>query len=378
MKPIESIEPIKLIKLIESIKPIESIIPIIPRESIMPIISIGPIIPFKPIQSMIPIKLIKLIESIKPIEPIISIPIEPIISIPIEPIISIPIEPIISIPITPICSITLEPIKNGGITCFGNIYEYDAIVNWLLKNDIDPLNGIEMPTKFIRKINIQEYTLSELDEISKDAKKSLELWCPRFKSWTNSKNKFKKLFPVFKKFNFNDPNWIKYQTVKRKLFLSKDDEAFLSKINGKNLVNACDPMNRPNNTGKRYDFVNLSELTIRQKQFKLQIFRFTNFSNSVFVKCDLSRVRFLGCNLSGTIFSECTFRGEEVCFYKSYGIVKFISCSIEHIDRWDIVQKLDEIVKILKLRLLEGNYRINSDLCCITVDSAKSIENYSQ
>lgn len=301
-------------------------------------------------------------------------PITSIISKPIESIISEPIESIISEPITLICPITLEPIKNGGMTCFGNIYEYDIIVNWLLKNDTDPLNGIEMPTKIIRKINIQEYTLGELDKICKDAKKSLELWCPRFKSWTNSKNKFEKLFPVFKKFNFNDPNWIKYQTIKRKLFLSKDDEAFLSKISGKNLVDTCDPMSRPDNTGKRYDFVNLSELTMRQKQFKLQIFRFTDFSNSVFVKCDLSRVRFIGCNLSGTIFSECRFCGEEVCFYKSYGMVKFISCSMEHIDRWVMVRNLDEIVKILKLRLLEGTYQINSDLWCITVDSAKSID----
>jgi hypothetical protein len=271
-----------------------------------------------------------------------------------------------------ICPITMEPIQNGGLTCLGNIYEYDAIQDWLLNHDTDPLINLQMPTKFIRKIDIHR---KDLNEVIKDAKKSLELWCPRFKSWTSIKNEFDKMLPLYKKFNHNDPKWINYSSAKKELFMQmSDDKAYESLIRDQNLIDACDIILRPSDTGKHYDFINLTDLRITERSFKSQSFFFTNFSNSCFIKCNLSRVKFIGCNLSNVKFIGCDFCGEEVCFYKSYGIVKFIVCSVEFVDKWIMTRDLNELANILKSRLLDGDHHIDSKLFCITIDAKKSNE----
>lgn len=69
---------------------------------------------------------------------------------------------------------TLSPISVIGMTCFGSIYEYDAIYKWFENNDTDPLtNRLEI----CRHLKI-------LMRLSKRNKKSL---FHVLKVWTNFK-----------------------------------------------------------------------------------------------------------------------------------------------------------------------------------------------
>ncbi len=65
----------------------------------------------------------------------------------------------------PICPITLEPIKVGGLTHFGNLYEYRAISDWLAGHDTDPITGEKLPTRYVTKLDMQDMTAERLETL---------------------------------------------------------------------------------------------------------------------------------------------------------------------------------------------------------------------
>lgn len=221
---------------------------------------------------------------------------------------------------TRICSITLEPIINGGMTCFGSIYEYDAISNWLKKHDIDPLTGEECPTKFVRKINIDK---TDLEEISKDARATTSLVFPATKTWRNVKNIYLKYLDVKnnKLINILKEDFDQYSQNKREIFIHQPNQAY---------HNLCSHLKKTSSDiyfdeyGIRdFDFVDLSGLNLSNKQLKSQPFRFTNLSQTTFINCNLSRCSFIGCDLTGTKFLGCTFIGEDISPINLYARAQF-------------------------------------------------------
>ncbi len=271
-----------------------------------------------------------------------------------------------------VCPITLEEIKEGGMTCFGNIYEYTEILKWVATHDTDPLTNQYLPNKFIRKVDIHK---GDIQKVIKDARNSFELWCPFGKIWAGVRNIYEKILEASKTIDFASSEWITYNKMKRNRFIAESDNAAsMSACTDVNEVDKDDTCKRPLGTGKHYDFIDLSLLCVSKNSgvpppsgmvrsncgnFKSEVFCFTNFSSNVFISCDFSRVRFIGCNLDNTQFINCTFIGEEVCFYKSYGKIKFVDCTFEYMDKWVQTKDLDEVIKILKCRLRKGSYTKN-------------------
>ncbi|BCS82520.1 hypothetical protein QLL95_gp0031 [Cotonvirus japonicus] len=252
-----------------------------------------------------------------------------------------------------VCSITLEPIIQGGMTCYGSVYEYDAIIEWFKNNDTDPLTNLECPSKFVVKVDV----LSKyLDEKIKDMRKTTELVFPITKTWTSVKNKYLEYYEIQKNINANilEKDFDSYNKNKRKIFINEKNSAY---------YNTCTNTNKTTSDIyfdeygiNNFDFINLSGLNVSDSEFKSQCFMFTNLSNTTFINCDMSRCKFIGCDLTGTKFIDCTFVGEEVCFYKSNckGII-FVDCKMEYIDKWIMTSDANEISKILSQRLIEGN-----------------------
>lgn len=216
----------------------------------------------------------------------------------------------------------------------------------------------------------------DIKKVITDARNSFELWCPFGKIWINVKNTYEKMLDVNKSFDFASSEWITYNKMKRNRFIAESDNAaFVTACIGVNEVDKDDTCSRPENTGRHYDFIDLSLLYVSKQgffdskypnmvrtncaDFKSEVFCFTNFSSNLFIGCDFLRVRFIGCNLDGVQFINCTFIGEEVCFYKSYGKMKFVDCTFEYVDKWVQTKDIDEAVRILNCRLLKGVYTKN-------------------
>ncbi len=72
-----------------------------------------------------------------------------------------------------VCPITHEEIKEIGITCFGSIYEYDAIKSWFQNHSIDPSTNLHVPTKVI--IKVPEHLKYRVSEIAAEYKRSTKL-----------------------------------------------------------------------------------------------------------------------------------------------------------------------------------------------------------
>ncbi|AQN68739.1 hypothetical protein [Saudi moumouvirus] len=256
------------------------------------------------------------------------------------------------------CPITLEPIINGGMTCYGNIYEYDVIKKWFEENDIDPVTGEECPSKFIVKVDIHD---PYINERVKDMRKTTELVFPITKSWTSVKILYEKYNGIKSEIkSIPKSEFDKYNECKRNLF-SEENHAYINAIGS--IEKTESDIFYDEHKIRDYDFIDLSKKMIHKKSFKSQKFIFTNLSDCKFINCDMSRCIFIGCDLSSVKFIGCEFIGEQTCFYKcTFSNTLFINCKIEYIDKWQTTSDLNEIIKILPKRLVNGNIIITK--CC--------------
>jgi hypothetical protein len=271
-----------------------------------------------------------------------------------------------------ICPITLEKIKCVGMTCHGSLYEFEAITSWLQNNETDPLTNLFCPTKYIRKIDSSDP--AELSKLVIEARISLASWCPVFRFFDGAKNIYKKLSAYMTQIdNFKGDelyNWMSYDMMKRKRFVNENWDMRYCDSSAE--IDIDDTVIRSSNTGQGFDFVNLSCCTITKKGFKCRNFHFNNLSKSEFIDCDFSRCQFIGCDLTDTKFIGCRFIGEQVCFYKSFGKnIVFENCVFEYIHKWLDTTDICEAEKILKYRLLDGNYTCYSNGNKIIVSSGK-------
>lgn len=248
-----------------------------------------------------------------------------------------------------ICPISLEPIHKYGITAIGSIYEYNEIKKWLKINITDPVTNSVLPNN-----HVTIFDQKNGESVTEYAKRirSNNLQCNnKFRLEYESPIKHNKLIEIKENIGSIDKKiWDKYGEMKRNRLLTMEgSEAYCtSDFN----ADDNDTIKRPDGTGKRFQFINLSNLQVNKGQYKSDDFSFADMSNSTFNKCDFSRCRFIGTNLEGTIFNECLFKGEEITFHKAIGSVIFINCSVEYTNVWVMTNDADNIKKILKNRLM--------------------------
>lgn len=246
-----------------------------------------------------------------------------------------------------ICPISLEPINNGGMTCNGQLYEYDEIVKWFTKSSNDPLTGLPLASTFVRKFDVQR-PADLIENLIKDARLSYKLWCPLEREVSVELDYYQDKLKIKETFDFSSQIWKDYQSIMR----SGSDKTLAT---------------RPNNSGTGLDFLDFSNDIFINRRMKNTKFVFNNLLNAKFIQCDLSRVIFVGCELNGVIFENCYFCGEEVCFYKVSGTFTFINCEIEYTRKWVMIGVPSEFVEILKLRGLKTrNFKINGNTIIVS------------
>ena len=250
-----------------------------------------------------------------------------------------------------ICPISLCPIKDFGMTCYGSVYEYSVIKEWLIKNNTDPITNRILLTKFIVKLS--PYDISNLEARKKDMLNSTRLWCTSFMLFNEAPEQYEKLLQIKKyieSFTGNELKvWNEYVKEKSKLIL---------KNNLFRLTKDYDGLIRPENTGYDFMFLDLSNnLVLADKNYKSNNFSFCNLENITFLKCSLPRCVFIGTKLSGTKFIDCTFIGEEICFYraeiKENNKAGFFGCKFEYAEKWVDTMDVEEIKNILISRKMD-------------------------
>lgn len=208
-------------------------------------------------------------------------------------------------------------------------------------------NGLVNQTKTqLLGLSYRQYMSKKID-ITEDkdiVQKLMDDARNEYKMWKNVNDVTSRLYSFYldklkirDNFDFECKLWLNYSSTVRNKFSETSLFGLLS-------------LDRPPESGNRFDFIDLSELIFINKNFKSYSFIFNNFCKTEFTMCDLSRVRFIGCNLEGVVFNECQFRGEEVCFYKVTGTFIFRNCSIEYTDKADMTSEPSEFAKILELR----------------------------
>lgn len=254
-----------------------------------------------------------------------------------------------------VCPITMETIVHAGMNCYGNIYEYDAIVEWFKNHNTDPVTREICPSKYVVKVNIND---KNLETRQKDMRLTTELVFPITKQWSFEKNLYLKYLEYQKNIkNIPEDEFAKYQRQKKNYFCNDNNRAY---------YNCCSHVEKDDTDVfydeyhiRDFDFIDLSNSYIWEKKFKSQRFVFTDLSDSTFIGCDFSRCTFIGCDMRNVRFVGCRFIGEEVCFYKSdCKNMKIVRCKIEPIDRWVEIDDLQDMVTILHQRKMSGKIEI--------------------
>jgi hypothetical protein len=267
-----------------------------------------------------------------------------------------------------ICHITFEPITKIGMTCYGNIYEYDEICKWVSKNDTDPISRRLLFTKKIvtiplttdrKKLKRWQKKIRENQTILANYPHELLYPEAKIKEVFDTINRISafqgeqlnqwKLYSQHKLSTFRDPNYSKcgFPIV--------------------NYIDQYDQIARPPNTGCAFEYIQMGGDMFDKYQhnninFKGMTFNGADISNNYFVQCIFSRCTFIGTNLSGCIFMGCYFQGEEVNFAgaKVTEDTQFIDCIMEDIGSWNTCSDLQQVKKILEHRHLAEGYQVNS------------------
>ena len=221
-----------------------------------------------------------------------------------------------------ICPILMTHIKVAGILCSGNIYEYDAIVQWLEEHDTDPLTNLDLPTKFV----VKYHHLASVREKASDIRNSTKGWCKgcyiedTWTCWENQFTKLKELQP-----QINDlPNNL----------LDTYD------------AHSMEPIDRFGNVGCSFQFINIKDQVYNDKSFKLKRFDMCKMKKCVFVNCSFSDASFIGAVLNNVTFIRCNFIGDRFTLYHATGSPIFIDCAFEFFT-WTKPRSQDEIEKII-------------------------------
>lgn len=228
-----------------------------------------------------------------------------------------------------ICPISLAPVKEYyGITCNGSIYDYDQIMEWQKEHITDPCTNIPIfnaPAWMIILKYRKDAPWSHIEKIAANRRKDFINNAQISICGFTSPLYIRDVLMPLRDMLYNNPSqeWLKYQEQRRQQFI--DGPCYAQEIDS----SIIEPP-RPSNTGKSFQFLNLSNITKRKVGYKFHTFEGADLSGCVFIKCDFSHSSFALANLTNTVFSQCSFPGDDVNFLDCIAKgTSFYSCTIE-------------------------------------------------
>lgn len=240
-----------------------------------------------------------------------------------------------------ICPLTLEPIIVAGATCWGNIYEFDAISKWFQKHTTDPITNRPCPNLFIRRVDIRSETFN-IETFRKNSEEMVYLYCPGIDLFLHVETQYN-TFLKFVDENQHTAEWKEHFSEGRKKFANNEEKLVWIQPEEEEEEESIEYM----------DNVDASNLTMKGIDYKNIKFRGTNLSGCIFFNCKFSHCQFLGVDLSNTKFIGCSFKGENFCFYRCIcKNVTFINCVTESWS-WRTISDGKEFSEMLPQRLLK-------------------------
>lgn len=248
-----------------------------------------------------------------------------------------------------ICPIGLTPIKIFGITVIGTLYEKDNITEWFKKSSVDPLTNIVVPSTFVKTLDNNRKNRENIQDICNDMKNSTMSWKRSLLYVFDSPKKHIHLLKIQHNIDelkdLNRRAWNDYNKYKRSTIINFDSTE-----------EQDDLIDRPNNSGGSFQFIDLSNLSIRGCMLKLCKFDFANLTNTEFIDCNLAGCSFIRSNLTNCTFKRCNLTGDNVSFYNALTIgIAFYHCKFEFADTWKSTTYSSDIEKILKERGIKNS-----------------------
>ena len=265
------------------------------------------------------------------------------------------------------CPITQEEIEVYGITCNGQIYEYDAIKKWLTIHETDPLTNEYLPNKFVNKVEKEVERILGEEYIKRIAQNTLEnskIYLRGFRSLDSYRRDLEKIAGYRENIKAQEKQWNSYHDMRIKYIYQKEDEARRKR----QIVCIADyymdrspsfEEQRPAETGNSFEMIDLSNSwrkVISNLNFKCESFSGANLSNHMFHNCMFSHVKFIGTNMRGLYFEDCCFRGD--VFFVGAEVdswTTFDNCEIEDFD-WKMYRDKKKFQLIAGARGLKDDY----------------------
>lgn len=245
-----------------------------------------------------------------------------------------------------ICPITLDPITVPGITCFGSIYEYDAIKRWLTNSSVDPRTNLHLPSKFVVKWT----DFSTLREQAIQIQKSTELWCKYYDYFDSIKCSLLihklKISKSLKQERINQLQPLLDTPEKIKDYAR---ECYMKKIR----MESENP-----NEHQDFQYLTLRNMSLNKVNFKACHFELSTLEHMRFYDCGFSRVSFAGSHFVNVVFVNCEFNGEEFNMRHATGNIIIHNCSTEHYNWKPITSPLEVCEVLKKERGFEGEILI--------------------
>jgi hypothetical protein len=232
-----------------------------------------------------------------------------------------------------ICPITQDNIKQPAITIFGNIYESNAIREWLEDNITDPCTNQILPVLYL--FEPKQWT-GTIEDLAKCYAKNARHWCWFMGTidWYKQKNPTE-----MKKIRGTAENIVATEYIKTEkqyhFYLDKEREEY-----------------------KIPDGALMRSLFIRQEKynaFKSMNLVAADLRGSTFIDCVFGDCNFSFADISNCLFFRCTFMGN-TCFYDTdiNEETKFIDCKCEETWEWTTWKDRKSVYRLLRQRGLYG------------------------
>ena len=267
-----------------------------------------------------------------------------------------------------LCPISLEPLDESNIamTCYGQYYDINTIRSWMMEHDTDPIAGRFLYTKSLITKGIN---LKNIKESQKKIQQNMLILSNYPHELIYPDDKIKEVAATqqyIRQFEGQmREDWTQYCIDKLSYFRNPD--AYKYTIPTNQYLNNNDELNRPEGTGKDFEYIDLSGDYFNKFQHIGQVFKGASFngadlSNNVFVQCAFNRCTFIGTNIASSVFHGCSFLGEEVNFAdaSTSDETQFIDCSAENIGDWTKWTDPQMIKLCFKNRFLKGAYSVIS------------------
>ncbi len=263
------------------------------------------------------------------------------------------------------CVISLEPIELGGMTCFGNVYDYRAIKRWLADHATDPATNELLPTRFIVKIYGTAFLApAELAARGAEMRASTGTW------WLASRppisRAMRSAIHVEGRRRRQIRAWRRFRARVATVIAEMPARTVIADLPG--TCGAIDRLwiqaDRPGTGGSLYsqsrdritfDYLKMASVTLLT--FKGVSFIGATFIDAVLSECTFSDCAFTSANMTRAVFVGCRFTGATMFdgAYASGGNgPQFVNCYVEGVAG----MLAADVTALLKLRRLRCPFTV--------------------